>query len=265
MTPCPRPPPTHHRPFCSTANSLLVELDIQTSRADYSHPYLLNDSEVEASESFNSSASVVTSSSTAASRRLLDATANVAVSISGSGSGSSGSSSSSSSSSSSGSASASGSASVSGSGSESGDGKKPRPVFQGGDKPRVPADDSKRMKDERCKMAKLLVSADVAASLNLQTYAYDAADGTVQSNVTVAMAVTSADANKDVETRVLLKFPYFASSLYYDPTVEFQSATTAGYDTTAVSQADNSQGNGAAAVASSALMLVLCMLGALLL
>ena len=83
------------------------------------------------------------------------------------------------------------------------------------------------------KMAAFLMSGEKAAALNLATYAYDAVDGTARSNVTVYMRQgldedkLSGD-NKTVVSLVTLEFPYF-TSLYYDPDVEFASASDLGY------------------------------------
>jgi hypothetical protein len=83
------------------------------------------------------------------------------------------------------------------------------------------------------KMAAFLMSEEQAAALNLATYAYDAVNGTVRSNVTVYMRQAldedqvSGD-NKTVVSLVTLEFPYF-TSLYYDPDVEFASASDVGY------------------------------------
>lgn len=53
------------------------------------------------------------------------------------------------------------------------------------------------MRDGFFKQAHFLVSAEMAASFNLQTYAYDGVNGTVRTNVTVQMVAPEDDDRDD--------------------------------------------------------------------
>jgi len=74
----------------------------------------------------------------------------------------------------------------------------------------------------------------------LQTLAYSSQNGTSASNVSILMRAgdDEGDTQNSATTHILLTFPYF-TSLYYDPSVNFDSAASSGYNATAISVLDD--------------------------
>lgn len=102
-------------------------------------------------------------------------------------------------------------------------------------------------------------ASSMAATLDLETYAYESKNGTQLINVTSTMLTQGQ------ETIVRLSFPYF-TSIYYDPTLDVGvDATTAGYTSTELPTTPTNVKNSAASfrrsiLASSAALLLVAML-----
>jgi hypothetical protein len=86
-----------------------------------------------------------------------------------------------------------------------------------------------------------LLSASDAAALDIQTVAFDAAGAAYNVSVYMPAAKEQEEVDSGATanvTRLVLGFPYFNSSLHYDPTLSVEPATDLGYtattDTTAV-------------------------------